>query len=54
LHRDFAVLPNNYVSFTDFYSRKKAIFQRERSTLDGRSCDLCVHVNDLAKHGVSR
>jgi hypothetical protein len=52
LHRDFAVLLNNYVSFTDFYSRKKAIFQAGTLYLDGRSCDLCVHVNDSAKHGV--
>ncbi len=52
LHRDFATLLNNYVSFTDFYSRKKAIFQAGTLYLDGRSCDLCVHVNDSAKHGM--
>lgn len=44
-------LVNNFVSFSDFYTRKdKAIFQAGTLFLDGRSCDLTVHVNDMAKH----
>jgi hypothetical protein len=44
-------LLNNFVSFSDFYTRKdKAIFQAGTLFLDGRSCDLTVHVNDMAKH----
>ncbi len=51
LHRDFALLLHNYVSFSDFYSRKGAIFQAGTLYLDGRALDLCFHVNDAAKHG---
>ena len=50
LHRDFAKLLNNYVSFSDFYSREGAIFQAGSLFLDGRKLDLCFHVNDAAKH----
>jgi hypothetical protein len=50
LHRDFAKLLNNYVSFTDFYSRRGAIFQAGRLYLDGRACDMCFHVHDAGKH----
>lgn len=50
LHRDFARLLNNYVSFTDFYARRGAIFQAGTLYLDGRSLDLCFHVNDGGKH----
>ncbi|HSH93399.1 MAG TPA: hypothetical protein VK968_04585, partial [Roseimicrobium sp.] len=50
--RDLYQLLNNYVSFADFYSRKrKAIFQVGTLYLDARSCDLCVRVDDPAKHG---
>jgi hypothetical protein len=49
-HRDFHPLVNNYVAFTEFYSGRKAIFQAGTLYLDGRSCDLCVPVNDPAKH----
>ena len=52
LHRDFFKLLNNFVSFTDFYGRRKAIFQAGVLYLDGRSCDLCVRVTDAAKHGL--
>ena len=51
IHRDLFRLVNNFVSFTDFYARKKAIFQAGTMFLDGRSCDLCIQVNDVAKHG---
>ncbi|MBK8099945.1 MAG: hypothetical protein IPK26_22815 [Planctomycetes bacterium] len=50
LHRDFHKLLNNYVSFTDFYARRGAIFQAGTLYLDGRSLDLCFHVNDGGKH----
>lgn len=50
-YRDLFLLLNNFVSFTDFYSRnRKAVFQAGRLYLDGRSCDLCVRVDDPAKH----
>jgi hypothetical protein len=50
LHRDFHKLLNNYVSFTDFYARRGAIFQAGRLYLDGRACDMCFHVSDASKH----
>jgi len=52
-HRDLCKLLNNFVSFRDFYARKeKAVFQAGRLYLDQRSCDLCVRVEDIGKHGV--
>lgn len=48
--RDFHALCNNFVCFADFYARRWATFQAGTLYLDGRSCDLCVHVNDPAKH----
>ena len=51
--RDLHLLVNNFVSFRDFYSRKrKATFQAGTLYLDGRSCDLCVSIADVAKHAV--
>ena len=50
LHRDLARLLNNYVSFSDFYARRGAIFQSGTLYLDGRACDMCFHVNDAGKH----
>jgi hypothetical protein len=50
-HRDLAKLLNNFVSFRDFYSRRdKAIFQAGTLFLDQRSCELCLTVEDAAKH----
>ncbi len=50
-YRDLYQLLNNFVSFADFYSRKrKAIFQAGTLYLDCRSCDLCVRVDDAGKH----
>jgi len=50
-HRDLHELLNNFVSFRSFYARgRKAIFQAGRLYLDGRACDLCVRVQDMAKH----
>lgn len=49
--RDLQSLANNFVAFRDFYTRQgPAIFQVGTLYLDGRSCDLCVAVNDAAKH----
>lgn len=49
--RDLLTLLNNTVSFRDFYSRTgRALFQAGRLYLDGWSCDLCVTVDDDAKH----
>ncbi|MEK6696299.1 MAG: hypothetical protein AABY98_03965 [Candidatus Deferrimicrobiota bacterium] len=49
--RDLHLLVNNFVSFRDFYTRKgKATFQAGTLYLDGRSCDLCVPISDVAKH----
>ncbi len=52
-YRDLFTLLNNFVSFSDFYTRRdKAVFQAGTLYLDGRSCDLCVRVNDMDKHAV--
>ncbi|MBA4141761.1 MAG: hypothetical protein H0X43_01900 [Nitrosospira sp.] len=49
--RDLYNLVNNFVSFRSFYiGREKAIFQLGTLYLDGRSCDLCVRVEDITKH----
>ncbi len=49
--RDLQSLANNFVAFRDFYTAQgKASFQVGTLYLDGRSCDLCVAVNDAAKH----
>jgi hypothetical protein len=50
-HRDLFTLLNNFVSFSDFYTRKEmAIFQSGTLYLDGRSCELCIRVDDPNKH----
>jgi len=50
-HRDLIQLCHNFVSFQDFYGRKrKAIFQAGTLYLDQRSCDLCLIVEDAARH----
>jgi hypothetical protein len=50
-NRDLYTLCVNFVSFQHFYSRKHpAIFQAGRLFLDQRSCDLCLTVEDPAKH----
>ena len=52
IRRDFVKLLNNFVCFADFYNpEKKAIFQAGTLFIDGRSCDLCFKVLDIAKHG---
>ncbi|MGA3209505.1 MAG: hypothetical protein ABSE05_16985 [Syntrophales bacterium] len=53
LHRDLFTLLNNFVSFSDFYTGKgMAIFQAGTLYMDGRSCDLCIRVDDADKHAV--
>ena len=50
-HRDLHKLLVNFVNFRDFYGRKeRAIFQVGRLFLDERSCDLCLTVDDAARH----
>ena len=49
--RDLLPLVNNFVAFRDFYTRQgKATFQVGTLYLDGRSAELCVAVNDAARH----
>lgn len=48
--RDLARFLNNFVNFSEFYSRKGAVFQIGTLYLDGRSCNLCLPVADAAKH----
>ncbi len=51
--RDLLRLANNFVSFSEFYSGKtKAIFQFGVLYMDGRSCELCVKVDDVDAHAV--
>lgn len=49
--RDLFKLVNNFVSFREFYSGQgKAVFQVGTLYLDGRSCELCVKVDDVNAH----
>lgn len=49
-HRDLRRFADNFVTFRDFFGRKKAMFQAGTLYIDGRSCDLCVRVADAAAH----
>jgi hypothetical protein len=52
-HRDLHKLLINFVNFRDFYGRhERAVFQVGTLFLDQRSCDLCVRVEDAARHGL--
>ena len=52
-NRDLYTLCVNFVNFKNFYSRRTpAIFQAGRLYLDQRSCDLCLTVEDAAKHAI--
>ena len=55
LCRDFYKLLKNFVTFTDFYAsykgEVKAIFQAGTLYINQRSCDLCIKVADMGKHG---
>jgi hypothetical protein len=50
VHRDLVRLLHNFVSFSEFYRTRKAIFQVGTLFIDGRSCDLCLPVDDSGKH----
>ncbi|NVO01008.1 MAG: hypothetical protein HXX17_16990, partial [Geobacteraceae bacterium] len=46
-------LLNNFVAFRDFYTKTgPGIFQCGTLYIDGRSCELCVPVANIAKHAV--
>jgi len=48
---DIFTLLRNYVNFSDFYATgAKSIFQSGSLYIDQRRCDLCIKVNDMAKH----
>ncbi|MFZ1325338.1 MAG: hypothetical protein WAT67_04835, partial [Candidatus Contendobacter sp.] len=50
-HSSLFRLLNNFVSFRDFYTPGyKAIFQAGTLYIDGRSCELCLRIDDMAKH----
>lgn len=54
LYRYFYQFLCNFVTFSDFYSRKddrKAVFQAGKLYVDQRCCDLCIEVTDMGKHG---
>ena len=50
LHRDFVQLLRNFINFSEFYGKRKGIFQAGTLFIDGRSCDLCLPVDDTGKH----
>ena len=56
--RDLVRLVRNFVNFSEFYGQRRAIFQVGTLYLDGRSCNLCLPVEDAGKHaalaGLSR
>ena len=50
-HQHLYRLLMNFVSFRDFFDLKhSATFQAGKLYIDGRCCQLCVHVTDVAKH----
>lgn len=50
-HRHLFTLLCNFVAFRDFYApHSKAIFQAGTLFLDGRSCDLCLKVENPDRH----
>jgi hypothetical protein len=49
--RDLGTLLNNYVNFSNFYSKRNGVFQAGTLYLDGRGCNLTFDVVDAAKHG---
>jgi hypothetical protein len=52
-HRDLYSLCTNFINFKDFYaSGGAAIFKAGTLYLDQRSCDLCMKVDDTAKHSL--
>lgn len=53
VYRDFYCLLRNFITFHDFYDKRKkvsAIFQSGRLIIDQRECHLCIKVADMNKH----
>ncbi|MGH7434181.1 MAG: hypothetical protein ACRENE_00735, partial [Polyangiaceae bacterium] len=50
--RDFVVLLENFVSFAEFYGTRRGVFQAGTLYVDGRSCDLCMPVDDPGRHAL--
>jgi hypothetical protein len=50
LHRDLVRLLHNFVTFSEFYRTRTSIFQVGTLFIDGRSCNLCLPVDDAGKH----
>jgi hypothetical protein len=51
LNRDLLLIANNVVSFRDFYARRgPAAFQAGTLYIDQRACELCMRVDNPAKH----
>lgn len=51
LHRDLVRLLNNFIAFSDLYEPDRlAAFQAGTLFIDGRSCELCLRVEDSGKH----
>jgi hypothetical protein len=48
--RDLVTLLRNFINFADFYGKRLGTFQIGTLYIDGRSCDLCLPVHDVAKH----
>ncbi len=49
--RDLNCLLNNFVNLNNFYAiDSHSIFQMGTLYVDGKSCHLCIRVNDIAKH----
>ena len=54
LYNNFYKFLKNFVTFSDFYSRKEdtlADFQAGKLYIDQRCCDLCIKVSDMSRHG---
>jgi hypothetical protein len=50
LRKDLVTLLRNFINFADFYGKRDGTFQAGTLYIDGRSCDLCLAVHDVAKH----
>ncbi|HET9240866.1 MAG TPA: hypothetical protein VFO10_26615 [Oligoflexus sp.] len=48
--RDLGLVLRNFVNFSDFYRRKKSIFQAGTLFIDGRAAELCIEVSNPTKH----
>jgi len=48
--RDFVRLLRNFVNFAEFYGTRQSAFQVGTLYMDGRSCDLCLPVQDVGRH----